>query len=217
MKKTNKDGQAIGRKGAESRARLLAAARQLLIELSTARKLTASSIARAAGLASQTFYLYFDDVEEILLCLSEEASADTSETIEALDSPWDPAAPQTYSQTVVNALYRYWDRHRPILNIRNYMADRGDQDFAKLRNESAIPIITRIARRIRSGQGEAKLSERASLAQAITIFSAIERVAARYSTYEGTHSMPSAAEMKRAEADIMTMLMSPVPVMQGAT
>ena len=217
MKKTNKDGQAIGRKGAESRARLLAAARQLLVEHSTARKLTASSIAREAGLASQTFYLYFDDVEEILLCLSEEASVDTSEIIEVLDSAWDPAAPQAYSQAVVDAIYRYWDRHRPILNIRNYMADRGGQAFAQLRNESAIPIITRIARRIRSGQNEAKLTERASMAQAITIFSAIERIAAYYSTYEGTHSMPGAVEMKRAEADILAMLMPPAPVMRGVT
>ena len=211
MKTTNKDGQAIGRKGAESRARLLVATRQLLIELTTARKLTASSIARAAGLASQTFYLYFDDVEEILFCLSEEASADTVEIIEALDRPWDAAEPQNYTQPVVSAFYRYWDRHRPILNIRNYMADRGDEAFASLRNESAIPIITRIAQRIRSGQGEARLTERDSLARAIIIFSAIERMAARYATNQGLHLMPSAEEMKHAEADILALLMSPVP------
>ena len=212
MKKTNKDGQAIGRKGAESRARLLAATRQLLIELSTARKLTASSIARAAGLASQTFYLYFDDVEEILYCLSEEASADTTGIIEALDSPWDKAAPHAFTLPVVAAFYEYWDRHRPILNIRNYMADRGDEAFAALRNESAIPIITRIAARIRAGQGEARLSERDSLARAIIIFSAIERQAGRYANNPGLHLMPSSEEMKRAEADILALLMSPAPV-----
>ncbi|HYP62531.1 MAG TPA: TetR/AcrR family transcriptional regulator [Acidocella sp.] len=212
MKKTNKDGQAIGRKGAESRARLLAATRQLLIELPSARKLTASSIARAAGLASQTFYLYFDDVEEVLFCLSEEASADTTEIIEALDSSWDPAAPNAYTQPVVAAFYRYWDRHRPILNIRNYMADRGDEAFATLRNESAIPIILRIAQRIRTGQGEARLSERDSTARAIIIFSAIERMAGRYANNPGLHLMPSSEEMKRAEADILALLMSPAPV-----
>ena len=208
MKKTNKDGQAIGRKGAESRSRLLAATRQLLIELSTARKLTASSIARAAGLASQTFYLYFDDVEEVLFCLSEEASADTTEIIEALESPWDPASPQAFTLPVVLAFYRYWDRHRPILNIRNYMADRGEEAFATLRNESAIPIVTRIAQRIRAGQGEARLSERDSLARAIIIFSAIERQAGRYANNPGLHLMPSSEEKEPSGTTAAATLVS---------
>jgi AcrR family transcriptional regulator len=209
MKKTNKDGQAIGRKGAESRARLLQATRQLLSELPSARKLTASSIARAAGLASQTFYLYFDDVEEILLGLSIEASEDTSGIIAALDAGWDPAAPLAYTEQIVSAFYEYWDRHRAILNIRNYMSDRGDEPFAKARNESAIPIISRIAARIRASQGEARLTERDALARAIIIFSAIERMAARYSASSGQALMPGGDELKRAEADILALMMSP--------
>ena len=159
----NKDGQAIGRKGAESRARLLEATRALLAELPSARKLTASSIARAAGLASQTFYLYFDDVEEILLSLSAAASEDTAGIIAALDAPWDLAAPRNYTTLVVEAFYQYWDRHRSILNIRNYMSDRGDEPFAKVRNESALPIISKIAARMRLAQGENRLTERDSL------------------------------------------------------
>lgn len=208
-KNTNKDGQAIGRKGAESRARLLAATRQLLSELPTARKLTASSIARAASLASQTFYLYFDDVEEILLSLSVEASEDTSDIIAALDAEWNPAAPLPYTERVVSAFYDYWDRHRSILNIRNYMSDRGDEPFAKARNESAIPIITRIAKRIRTSQGETRLTERDALARAIIIFSAIERMAARYSANTGQAFMPGGDELKRAEADILALMLSP--------
>jgi AcrR family transcriptional regulator len=210
MKNTNKDGQAIGRKGAESRARLLEATRKLLGELPSARKLTASSIARAAGLASQTFYLYFDDVEEILLSLSIEASEDTADIIAALDAAWKPAAPRDYTETVVDAFYRYWDRHRAILNIRNYMADRGDEPFFKARNESALPIITRVAARIRIAQGEDRLTERDALARAIIFFSAIERMAARYSTTSGAAIMPGGDELKRAEADILAILMSRV-------
>jgi AcrR family transcriptional regulator len=209
MNTTNKDGQAIGRKGAESRARLLSATRKLLGELPSARKLTASSIARAAGLASQTFYLYFDDVEEILLSLSIEASEDTVDIIAALDAEWKPATPLDYTERVVEAFYRYWDRHRPILNIRNYMADRGDEFFVKARNESALPIIARIAARIRTAQGEERLSERAARARAIIIFSAIERMAARYSTAAGQAVMPGGEELKRAEADILAILISP--------
>jgi AcrR family transcriptional regulator len=209
MQVTNKDGQAIGRKGAESRARLLEATSQLLAELPSARKLTASSIARAAGLASQTFYLYFDDVEEVLYSLSATASEDTAGIIAALDAPWDIAAPHNYTARIVEAFYQYWDRHRAILNIRNYMSDRGDEPFAKIRNESAIPILVKLAARIRAGQGETNLTERDALARAIIIFSAIERMAARYASNTGHNMMPGGDELKRAEADILALLISP--------
>src|SRR3546814_10296726 len=77
----NKHGQAIGRKGAESRRRLLDATRTL-IATEPAHKLTASAIARTAKLASQTFYLYFNDIDEILLALSQEAAEDMDERSE---------------------------------------------------------------------------------------------------------------------------------------
>ena len=73
--KVNKQGQALGRKGGETRRRLLDATLEL-IATEDSHKLTASRIARAAGLASQSFYLYFKDIDEILLVLAEEASAD---------------------------------------------------------------------------------------------------------------------------------------------
>ena len=208
MKTTNKDGQAIGRKGAESRARLLEATGRLLGELPSARKLTASSIARAAGLASQTFYLDFDDVEEILLSLSIDASYDTEDIIAALDAVWKPPALREYTEQVVDAFYRYWDRHRAILNIRNYMADRGDEPFFNARNQSALPIITRIAARIRAAQGEDRLTEREALARAIIFFSGLERMAARYSATSGAAIMPGGEELKRAEADILAILIT---------
>jgi AcrR family transcriptional regulator len=207
-KDINKDGQAIGRKGAESRARLLEAARRLVNELPSARKLTASSIARAAGLASQTFYLYFGDIDEILLSLATEASYDTDDIIAAIDGDWQPAAPRDYAERVVAAFYCYWDRHRALLNIRNYLADRGDEPFAKVRNESAIPIIVKVAARIRAVQGESRLTERDSLARAIIVFSSIERMAARYASTPGMQMMPSGTDLQRAEADILALLLS---------
>src|SRR3546814_12148926 len=84
----NKHGQAIGRKGAESRRRLLDATRTL-IATEPAHKLTASAIARTAKLASQTFYLYFNDIDEILLALSQEAAEDMDEVFAELNRHWD--------------------------------------------------------------------------------------------------------------------------------
>lgn len=208
MEAVNKDGQALGRKGAESRARLLDGARRL-IDGTPSAKLTATSIARAAGLASQTFYLYFSDVEELLLELSRQASDDMGEIAAELDAQWDPAAVREHAGRVVGAFYRYWDRHRAILHIRNFHADSGNDPFVEARNVASLPIVRKIAARIRAGQGDDRLSEQDALARAVIIFSAIERMAARYASIPRWQSAISTEALQRAEADILTLLFSP--------
>ncbi len=204
---TNKDGQAIGRKGAESRARLLEGARSLLFSTAS-DKLTASAIARAAGLASQTFYVYFDDIDEILQVLAADASQDNSEIIAELDRPWDLTAIQLHAERVVGAFYRYWDRHRPILNVRNFRAENGQEAFMQLRNQSALPVVSRIASRILASHGSS-VKERDAFARAVVIYAAIERMAARYASGGTDPTMVNSAELKRAEVDILALLFSP--------
>ena len=207
MSLTNKDGQAIGRKGAESRARLLEAAR-LLLFATPSEKLTASAIARAAGLASQTFYVYFDDIDEILQVLAVEASKDMGELLAELDRPWNLEAIHEHAERVVGALYRFWDRHRPILNIRNFRAESGQAAFMQLRNESAYPVVSRIASRILASHGPG-LKERDAFARAVVMYAAIERMAARYASGGTDPSMVNSEELKRAEVDILTLMFSP--------
>lgn len=208
MSLTNKDGQAIGRKGAESRARLLEAARALLFSASS-QKLTASAIARAAGLASQTFYVYFDDIDEILHVLASEASTDNGEVIAELDQAWDFAAIHEHAERVVGAFYRYWDRHRPILNIRNFRAESGQEAFMRLRNESAHPVVSRIASRILASHGAGRLPERDAFARAVVIYAAIERMAARYASGGTDPRLVDSGDLKRAEVDILALMFSP--------
>jgi AcrR family transcriptional regulator len=208
MEATNKDGQALGRKGTESRTRLLEAARALIAETPSI-KLTATAIARAAGLASQTFYLYFSGVEELLLELSRAASEDMGEIAAELDGDWDPAAMRVHAGRVVSAFYRYWDRHRAILHIRNFHADSGNEPFVDVRNAASLPIVQKIAARIRAGQGDDRLAEQDALARAVIIFSAIERMAARYARIPRWQSAISSETLQRAEADILALLFSP--------
>ncbi|OYX65874.1 MAG: hypothetical protein B7Y88_06725 [Sphingomonadales bacterium 32-64-17] len=208
MVKINKDGQAIGRKGKETRSRLLAAALELISTMA-ADKLTASGIARAASLASQTFYLYFDDVDEVLLHLSAHAAQDTGELLAELDQPWKPDATRFHAERFVSAFYRYWDKHRAILNIRNFRADGGQAAFAEIRNASALPIVGRIAERIRAAQGENALSDRDAFARAVIVYSAIERMAARYASIHFVSDELDSDDLKRAETDILTLLLSP--------
>jgi AcrR family transcriptional regulator len=199
----NKHGQALGRKGVESRRRLLEAGRTLLTR---AEKLTPSSVARAAGLASQTFYLYFADINELLLILAEEATGDMGEVMATLDGPWDPASIEQHSRRFVDAFYGFWDTHSAVLSFRNFQSDLGDPAFIQVRQEAAMPIVTSIAKRISTAQGAEELSEPDALARAVIIYAAIERLAARPATLARRSASLQEADLRRAEAEILTLL-----------
>jgi AcrR family transcriptional regulator len=211
MLTTNKQGQALGRKGAESRARLLEAAR-LLLETIPVEKLTASAIARAAGLASQTYYLYFTDVDDLLFQLSREAANDTQDILDEIERPWNAATMEQHADGFVSAFYRYWDRHRTILNIRNFRADSGQAQFAQVRNDSMMPLVSSLAEQIKAAHSNSSLTQRTALARAVIIIAAIERMASRYPAGNFTHPALDGNDLKRAEADILKLMLSPQPL-----
>jgi AcrR family transcriptional regulator len=210
MIKTNKHGQVLGRKGAESRARLIEAARGLL-ETLPADKLTASAIARAAGLASQTFYLYLQDVDEALLQLSGEAAQDIQEIMAEVERPWDPTRLADHAGQFVDAYYRYWDRNRAVLTTRNFRAESGIEAFIVRRNDDTMPIIHSLRDRIQDSHGAEGIAPRDALARAIIAVTTIERMASRYPVLEGPPSVFNVDDIKRAEAHALMSMFAPQP------
>lgn len=203
--KVNKQGQALGRKGGETRRRLLDATLEL-IATEDSHKLTASRIARAAGLASQSFYLYFRDIDEILLVLAEEASADFATVKDVIEAAPAKIPPAQLSRRLVDALAACWDRNRAILSLRNYLADCGSAEFLKLRYRTSMPLINSLAQRVQQAQPE--LDVGAARGRAIIIFQAMERTVAR----ENAAQYPEArepADMRAAAADVLTLLLTP--------
>ena len=81
------DGRALGRRGAQTRQRLLDATARLL-EDNGLRELRVVDIARAVDLAPATFYQYFRDVEEAVLALAEEVGEQATPLGELLERPW---------------------------------------------------------------------------------------------------------------------------------
>ena len=64
------DGRPFGKRGVETRQRLLDATRELL-ETHGIRDLRVVDIARTVGTSPATFYQYFRDVEEAVLALAD--------------------------------------------------------------------------------------------------------------------------------------------------
>ncbi|MEM5388776.1 TetR/AcrR family transcriptional regulator [Paraburkholderia phymatum] len=174
----NKQGQTLGRKGNETRYRLMEAARRLL-KMQSPVELTAVSIAKEAGTSSATFYIYFDDVRDIIYALSEVASLELGEVHRLLEQESNPAAvDMEHARRVVDAFNDVWNRHRDVLRYRNLEADRGDRAFSDLRVRSAIRIIDRFVERIMAAYPEKERPSRGqAYAEATVLFAAMEGIA----------------------------------------
>ncbi|MES2258538.1 MAG: TetR/AcrR family transcriptional regulator [Pseudomonadota bacterium] len=174
----NKQGQTLGRKGLESRARLMDAARRLL-ETHSPVEVTAVAIAAEASTSPASFYMYFNDTRDILFALSEVAGSAMAEIHSIFDEPWLDSNLEERAMAVVQAINKVWDEHRQILRFRNMEADRGDPRFEELRMNTYIPFIERFAQRILTinpAQGTRRRAD--AYAEAAIFHAAMERLAA---------------------------------------
>lgn len=174
----NKQGQTLGRKGLESRAKLMDAAARLL-ETHSPVEVTAVAIAAEAGTSPASFYMYFDDTKDILFALSEVAGLAMAAINPIFDEPWDEENLEQRAADVVNTIAKVWAEHRQVLRFRNMEADRGDPRFEALRMNTYIPFIERFAQRILTINPAGENRRRADAYSEATIFhAAMERLCA---------------------------------------
>jgi len=205
--------QTLGRKGNRTRRRLMAAGLKLLSTRS-AVTLTAAAIAREAETSSATFYVYFNDVGELVFALAREATEDLDNVFAVLDN-WVAGQPAEQGASAFVEAYRdYWNKHRPILLLRNMEADRGDQRFREMRSSAGALILRPLAGLIKKGHVEEALTDEQALARAVVIFAAIERMAATETIYTDQRPMPSINAMKQAQVSVLASLVEPMGVIQ---
>lgn len=202
----NKQGQRLGRKGAETRMRLMKAAERLLHTHSPVQ-LTAVAIAKAAGTSTATFYMYFDDVREILIALAASTVQDMQNVLAVLEEDWEPNAVEEHAARLAEAYYQFWDLHRPVLRYRNLEADRGDPAFDKLRAEGYYPFIEGLATRILElCPAEVRPSRGDARALASVLYAALEYQAAVEP--EAVHRTVGLKRMKASQARVIAQVIS---------
>lgn len=167
------DGRPLGRRGAETRQRLLNATAQLL-EDNGLRELKVVDIARAVGLSPATFYQYFGDVEAAVLALSAAVGEETASLSRLLSQDWNGTNGLDCARQLVEVFIANWDSHRAVLRTRNLAAQEGDERFRAVRNAALRPLTegigAKVAARVDSGL--------APYAAAAAMVSMLERMAA---------------------------------------
>jgi AcrR family transcriptional regulator len=190
------DGRALGRRGAQTRQRLLDATARLL-EDNGLRELRVVDIARAVDLAPATFYQYFHDVEEAVLALSVAVGEETSSLSALVAQSWSGPAGLDVVRRLVEDFIANWDQHRGVLRTRNLAAQEGDLRFRAVRNDALRPLTEGIAAKV-AARGEAGV---APYAAAAAMVSMLERMAAFHTDLEAYGT--SRAEVVETTARIL--------------
>lgn len=168
----NLAGQRLGRKGRDTRERILAAAVEL-IYCPEVEPLTLSAIARRANLGMTSLYNYFGDLTGVLLAVLEPVMATTEDCYLApMRTRWDDAEVGERCYEFVAAYRDFWTRHTRLLHLRNTLSDSGDQRMADLRIAATQPIIRRIVEQM---DGNPRERRSAKFAMATVLMIGVER------------------------------------------
>lgn len=133
-------GQRLGRKGQETRERILNAALRLL-ESGEDAPLTLTGVAREAEVGMTNLYLYFPDIGDLALAaLSRVMESADAEFLDQIKTRWPDESLGQCCLAFVRAHYRFWRRHARILHLRNSFADANDVRFVEYRNRSTQPL-----------------------------------------------------------------------------
>jgi AcrR family transcriptional regulator len=175
-------GRSLGPRAFQTRQRLLDATVQLLEEQKL-RDLRVIDIARRVGTSAATFYQYFRDVDDVVLCLAGEASDEMPTILEEIEGSWRGAAGLEKATHIVDAFIAHWDAHHAVLRARNMASDEGDARFAALRSRTMLPVIEQLAAAIAAHRSELQ-AEIHPHAAAAAMASILERLAAYHRELE---------------------------------
>lgn len=167
-------GQRLGRKGRDTRERILAATERLLAGPAD-NPITLSAVAREASLGMTTLYLYFNDLTELLLAALEPIMASAQESyVGHLRSRWPDETLSEHCLTFVEAYHAFWVRHSRILHLRNSYADSNDERMRRHRVEVSQPLIELLVQQM---GGDPAIAHSRFYAMASVLLTGVERLA----------------------------------------
>jgi AcrR family transcriptional regulator len=180
----DQNGRPLGRRAVDTRRRLLDATEALLGERSL-RELRVIDIARRVETSPATFYQYFKDVKDVVLCLAQEATDEMPAVVDLICGSWEGDAGLDRARQIVTAFIRYWDAHFSILRVRNQSSDEGDPAFARVRSQAMTPVLEALASTIEAHQRGGMVHDDVSPHAAAAAMAAIlERLAAYHRELE---------------------------------
>ena len=137
----NLNGQRLGRKGRETRERVIHAAIRLLNER-RAEAFSLSAVAREASLGMSSLYNYFNDAHELMIAVLEPVMATAADSyMQVIRDYWPDEVLNQKCTEFWTKYLAFWREHAPVLHQRNQMSDAGDERMLRHRFEAVYPLI----------------------------------------------------------------------------
>ncbi|MCB2063436.1 MAG: TetR/AcrR family transcriptional regulator [Novosphingobium sp.] len=147
----NLNGQRLGRKGRETRERIVRAAIEAL-ENENGEPFTLSAVARGASLGMSSLYNYFTDLSELMVAALEPVMGAASESYLALlGDYWPDSELNERCAQFWDSYAGFWRQHASVLHQRNRMSDAGDELMLACRVDAGQPLVRGIAEQLGSG------------------------------------------------------------------
>ncbi len=137
----------MGRKGRETRQRIMDVTLEMLKNRSY-KDLTVSDVAFEADVSSSTFYVYFEDIEDVLFACVEAAALNLDPLFEVLEGEWNDDNLEQNIRKFVDIYNELWEKYRIELRVRNLEADQGNLRFLNLRIATTRGILQALGKKI---------------------------------------------------------------------
>lgn len=168
----NLNGQKLGRKGRDTRERILAATAELLADPEE-EPISLSAVARKASLGMTSIYNYFGDLTELLVAVLEPVMATREEAYMAmLRERWPDAELGERCAEFLRGYYDFWKSHSRLLHLRNLMADNRDDRMLRHRVNASMPVISLLVEQM---DGDVSAFESPATAMATVLMTGLER------------------------------------------
>ena len=141
---TTTDGRTPGQRGQATRQRLLDATVELLGSTPW-RSVKVIDIARSAGTSPATFYQYFENVEQVITVLAEDAVADAVDVADLIDGEWSDPESWNKALDVADGFLAYWERNRAVFRVLELGGDDADSGLRGLRVRALNAITVALA------------------------------------------------------------------------
>ena len=170
----NLNGQRLGRKGRDTRERIIAAAHEILGDQSGVA-LTLSEVARRTSLRMGTLYLYFADLTELVLAMLDPVMVTAEDAyVGRVRTRWSDNELAVHAHDFVCAYHQFWVDHSSLLHLRNTMSDRNDERLMIHRIRAAQPVMRLLVEQM---DGDLDRPEGPAFSMATALMTGLERVA----------------------------------------
>jgi AcrR family transcriptional regulator len=190
------DGRVPGRRGRQTRDRLLGATAELLATRSY-RDVKVVDIARQVGTSPATFYQYFPGVEAAVQLLARRVVEDGAELVTLLsERTWRGQEAWEASLGLVDVFLDFWRENAAVLRVIDLAIVEGDRRFRDIRDDLLGPVTDELAQAIVDRQGT---DEDEARAEATILVSMLAHVAEHQAGESSTGATPASLRTRMAE------------------